>query len=129
MLRIAVANLLARKFRLVSSGAAVVIGVAFLAGTLALTDTIGRTFDDLFSEVTAGVDANVRSADSVESPFGDLRGPVDGALLEVVAGGAGVRAADGDVNGYAQLVAPDGEPMGNPGQGAPTLGNSWPTVD
>ncbi|MDH4148760.1 MAG: ABC transporter permease, partial [Acidimicrobiia bacterium] len=50
-------------------------------------------------------------------------------LLEVVAGVDGVRAADGDVNGYAQLVAPDGEPMGNPGQGAPTLGNSWPTVD
>ena len=41
------------------------IGIAFLAGTLVLTDTLGATFDDLFNEVNAGIDVEVRSADEI----------------------------------------------------------------
>ena len=42
---------LAHKRRLASTFLAVVLGVAFLAGNLVLTDTITKTFDDLFADV------------------------------------------------------------------------------
>ena len=40
----------ARKLRLLTTSLAVVLGVAFMAGTLVLTDTIGTTFDDLLRQ-------------------------------------------------------------------------------
>ena len=59
MLRATLKDLWARKIRLVTTGLAVLLGVAFMAGTLVLTDTIGRTFDDLFADVNAGTDGVV----------------------------------------------------------------------
>ena len=40
----------------------------------------------------------------------------------------GVAAAEGKVSGYAQLVDSTGKPVGDPGQGAPTFGETWMTV-
>ena len=40
----------------------------------------------------------------------------------------GVAAAEGKVSGYAQLVDAAGDPVGDPGQGAPTFGETWMTV-
>ena len=51
MLRIALKGLLARKLRLLTTSFAVLLGVAFMSGTLVLTDTLGRTFDKLFADV------------------------------------------------------------------------------
>ena len=61
MLRIIMRGLLARKFRLFATALAVTLGVAFMAGTLVLTDTIGKTFNDLSSGVYKGTDAEVRA--------------------------------------------------------------------
>ena len=57
------------------------LGVAFMAGTLVLTDTIGKTFDDLFADVNAGTDAYVRGEQSIESDFGDVRARIPAALV------------------------------------------------
>ena len=46
MWRIALKNLLSHKRRLIGTASAVVLGVAFLAGTLVLTDTMRAAFDD-----------------------------------------------------------------------------------
>ncbi len=54
------AGLLDRKLRVLSTGMAIILGVAFMAGSLILTDTIARTFDALFADVYAGTDAYVR---------------------------------------------------------------------
>ena len=43
---------------------AVMLGVAFMSGTLVLTETISKTFDDLFANIYEGTDAVVRSARS-----------------------------------------------------------------
>ncbi len=51
MLRMTLKGLLAHKRRLLTTALAVTLGVAFMAGTLVLTDTIGKTFDDLFGDV------------------------------------------------------------------------------
>ena len=62
MLRVSLKGLWAHKRRLFGTVFAVVLGVAFLVGTLVLGDTMRAGFDDLFTEVNAGTDAVVRSA-------------------------------------------------------------------
>lgn len=117
----------AHKARLTSTALAVMMGVAFVAGTLVLSDTIRRTFDTLFGEVTAGVDVSVRARAAFESPGGGPGGPsgterepVAASLLDVVRRVPGVRHAEGSVTGYAQLVGKDGKAIAP--QGPPTLG-------
>ena len=53
-------SLLAHKLRLAMSGLAIVLGVAFVAGTLIFTDTLSKTFNDLFRSTAA--DVNVTRA-------------------------------------------------------------------
>ena len=50
MWRVTFRGLLAKKFRLVLTSLAVVLGVAFMAGTFVLTDTLGHVFDNLFRD-------------------------------------------------------------------------------
>jgi putative ABC transport system permease protein len=128
MVRTALRNLLAHKVRLFTTGLAVVLGVAFMAGTLVLTDTVSKTFDDLFADAYANTDAMVRAETSFEDPsgFGDLRGRIDATLLDEIVEVDGVAEASGDVWGFAQVVDEDGEPIGNPGAGPPTVGANWP---
>ena len=60
MWRVTLRGLLAKKLRLFTTALAVMLGVAFMAGTFVLTDTMGKVFDDLFADVNAGTDAYVR---------------------------------------------------------------------
>ena len=130
MIRVTLRGLFAHKGRLLTTTLAVMLGVAFTAGTLILTDTVGKTFDDLFADVNAGTDAVVRNADTVESDFGgDQRGTVPADLVETVGAVDGVADVEGFVGGFAQFVDADGEAVGNPGQGAPTFGFNWSTVE
>ncbi len=125
MLHVTWKGLLAHKIRLATTAIAVLIGVAFMAGTLVLTATIGSTFDGLYADINAGTDVVVRGAQSVNAGFGDVRGPVPESVLATVQGVPGVRIAEGNVNGYAQYVGKDGKAVGNPNRGAPTLGFAW----
>ena len=128
MFRITLENLLARKFRLVSTALSVIIAVAFLSGSLVLIDTLGKTFDDLFAEVNEGLDAQVRSADVIETDFGDIRGRIDASIIDEIVELPEVQYAAVSVFGFAQMVNPDGDPMGNPAQGAPTFGFNWTDI-
>ena len=131
MLRTTIKGLLARKRRLFTTALAVALGVAFMAGTLVLTDTIGKTFDDLFSDVYKDTDAVVRGEEAFEGPFntGSQRGRIDASLVGTVAQVEGVAEAEGRIYGYARLVGSDGDPIGNPEMGAPTLGTNWTDND
>jgi putative ABC transport system permease protein len=100
-----------------------------MSGTLVLTDTIGKTFDDLFADVNAGTDAYVRGASVIESDFGDQRPRVDAALVDTVRGVDGVAAASGSIQGYTQIIDTEGSPSATPGNGAPTYGGNWIPVD
>ena len=76
MRRVTIKGLLAHKLRFALTALAVMLGVAFMSGTMVLTDTISRTFDNLFADVNRGTDAYVRSAQSLSSGFGERkRGP------------------------------------------------------
>src|SRR5207253_4667787 len=78
-------GLLARKLRLVTTGTAVLLGVAFMAGTLVLTATVGRTFDNLFASVYAHTDAVVRAHSTFSQQGQAQRGRVDASLVQAVA--------------------------------------------
>jgi putative ABC transport system permease protein len=130
MLRTTLKNLAARKLRLLTTGFAVLLGVAFMAGTLVLTATIGASFDDLFADAYEGTDAYVRGEIALESDaLGDQRVRLDAALIDRIRAVDGVRAVEGDIEAYAQIVGRDGEPLGNPDMGAPVLGSVWITDD
>ena len=127
MFRVTIKGLLAHKFRLAATALAIILGVAFMAGTLVLTDTIGKTFDDLFADVFEGTDAVVRqeAAFTAADGGGDQRGRVDASLVDTVSEVDGVAVAEGNVQGYARLIDKEGEPIGDPGMGAPTFGGNW----
>ncbi len=125
MLRTTLKSLAAHKFRLFATSLAVMLGVAFMAGTLVLTDTIQKTFDDLFSDIYDDTDAVVRAEGAFDSQGIEQRGRVDESLLDTVADVDGVADAQPDIRGYAQLVDEDGDVVGDPENGPPTLGGNW----
>lgn len=53
MLSLTLKGLWAHKLRFLLTGLAVILGVSFMSGTMVLTDTMGRTFDDLLAENSA----------------------------------------------------------------------------
>ncbi|MDX3569027.1 ABC transporter permease [Streptomyces sp. ID05-47C] len=124
-LRLSASSLRAHKRRFAGTFLAVLLGVAFLAGTLVMGDTLRASFDSLFGNATAGTDAVVRGADTITTP-GESQGvrkPVGTALVGTVEAVPGVAAAAPDIKGAGQLVGRDGEPIG--GQGPPTLAGNW----
>jgi putative ABC transport system permease protein len=107
MLKVALRGVLARKFRLALTGLAVLLGVTFVCTTYVLTDTLDASFQRVFSQQLSGVDLVVQRLDTDGEGF--QRFP-DTAL-------AGVRSRDevgtarGLIQGYAQFVDKDGEPI------------------
>src|SRR5215469_2172787 len=129
MIKIVLQSLLVRKRRLVTTALAVIIGVAFTAGTLMLTDSMGKTFNDLSAGVYKGTDAVVRAKAVFNGTMGGggvQRPPVDASLVPALSHVPGVAAAQGTVRGYAQLIGKDGTPVGS--GYAPTFGGNWGTV-
>jgi putative ABC transport system permease protein len=127
MMRISLTSLWARKRRLAGTAVAVVLGVAFLTGTMVLGDTLSANFDALFAEVSAGTDVVVRNGTVIESDVGadDARGPIEQSLVDTIQDVDGVGAAEGQVVGYGALLGRDGDPIG--GNGPPRLAGSWIT--
>ena len=130
MFKIVLQGLFARKLRLVTTALAVILGVAFTAGTLVLTDTLTSIFNDLSAGVYKGTNAVVRAKAVFNGPnnIGEVRPMIDAALVPALSHVPGVAAAEGSVLGYTRLIGKDGTPIGNPTSGAPTLGGNWGTV-
>ena len=120
MIRTAIKGFAANRVRMILTGLSIVLGVAFVAGSFVFTDTINVRFENLFTDVYAGVDATVR-------PDGAASGPgeayLEADLLNEVRQVEVVEIAAGSVSGFAQMIDSTGEPIG--GQGPPTLGFSW----
>ncbi len=128
MLSVTLRQLVGQRRRFLATATAVFLGVAFLVGTLVFTDTIGRTLDAALADSHAGTDAYVRRTTPVSLGYGEARPRLDAALVERVAAVDGVAAVAPRTVGSAQIVAPDGTPVGNPAQ-APTFGLNWITAD
>ena len=112
MFRLTMRTILSHKRRMISSVLSIVLGIAFLSGTLVFTDSLQRTFDDLFSSVYAQTDAVVRSTEEVETQMGTTRGRIPDTVVDLVAAVPGVAEATGTAEGYARILAKDGDPLG-----------------
>ena len=123
MLNVTLAGLWARKRRLVGTCTAVVLGVAFLAATLVLGDTMRAGFRDAFTDANAGIDVLVRSSDEIGSSDSQVRDLIDDSIVDEVAAADGVRAAAPSIDGVATILGADGERLG--GDGPPTIGTNW----
>ncbi|MCX5286005.1 ABC transporter permease [Streptomyces sp. NBC_00198] len=124
-LRLSVSSLRAHRRRFAGTFFAVFLGVAFLAGTLVMGDTLRAGFDTMFGNATRGTDAVVRSAGTITAPGENqgVRSPVGTDLVRTIERVPGVAAAVPDIQGAGQLVGADGKPIG--GQGPPTLAGNW----
>jgi len=100
MWRATIKSLFARKVRLALTALAVILGVAFVAGTFVLTDTINHTFDNLFAEVNKGVAVQIQTRPA----FGSNGARLPASLLQTVEHVPGVKLAVGNLIGYAQIV-------------------------
>ena len=118
----ALKGMLAHKLRMLLTGTSIALGVAFLAGTLMLTDSMQRAFDELFGDVNASSDVVVRAESKVQLADSDERPTMPAGVLERVRTVDDVAAVEGHVSGYALIVGSDGKPV-QP-SGAPTLGAS-----
>ena len=121
MWKLTISSIRAQKARFFLTSFAVILGVAFMAGTLVLTDTIKQSYDDLAGGVYRHTDAVVQSAHSVKDAQGkDVRGSVDAALVDQVAAAPGVEAAEAQVTGVAMVVGKDGDLLeSNPNRPVP----------
>jgi putative ABC transport system permease protein len=119
-------QLAANKLRLIATSFAVILGVAFLAGTLILTDTIEATFDNVLTRADAGTDAYIRATSPLALGYGQTGHPLDAGLIDTIHKVDGVDQAVIQVSGYAQIVDKAGKAVGkfNPG----VRGMNWVTV-
>jgi putative ABC transport system permease protein len=125
MLSLTVKEMRGHGRRLVGTAVAVFLGVAFLAGTLVLGDTLRNNFDNLFAEVNAGTDVVVRNTTDLGIEADEPRGLIDRSLVDRVAAVDGVAAAEPQIQGLGQLLGADGDAVG--GGGPPQLAGSWTT--
>ena len=125
MIRLTLHSLWSHKRRFIATAVSVVLGVAFMAGTLVLTSTLNRVFDDLFAGLGDGIDAQIRGEVLFETDFaGDQRGLIDEGILDDVAAVPGVAHAEGFIANFGlSVLDPEGEVMG--GSGAPTIVGNW----
>ena len=114
----------ARFGRLIAISIAILVGVSFVVGSFVLADSLRKTFDDLFTQISQNVDLEVRASVAFGEDSVDVqRDPIPASLADQVAQVEGVAAAEPLLQRYAQLVDQDGEPITT--QGAPTLGVAW----
>jgi putative ABC transport system permease protein len=110
MFRLALKGIMARKGRLLLTSLAVILGTSFLAGTYIFSDTLTKSFDDLFADVFEDTDAYVRSSVVIEGDFGaEERQRIPDTLTAIVADVPGVKTAVPSVLGFARVIGKDGK--------------------
>jgi putative ABC transport system permease protein len=122
MLSLTIKSIKAKKLRFVLTSVAVMLGVAFMAGTLVLTDTIRQSYDNIAGNVYKSTDAVVRSNSKVEGQGNDptIRGTVDDRTLATVRAAKGVQAAEPQQLGVAVVVGRNGRLLdANPNRSVP----------
>ena len=108
---------MARKLRLFMSAAAVILGVAFVAGSFIFTDTLGNSFTAI-TKSSAG-DVVVRATGGVGDEQVSSK-TLPAAVIAELAKVPGAARADGNVTDYTTFVITKKDKLIG-GQGAPGL--------
>ncbi|MEV0900239.1 FtsX-like permease family protein [Actinoplanes sp. NPDC049802] len=127
MWRATLRSLQAHKLRLALSGLAIVLGVAFVSGTMIFTDTLSRTFTDLFQTTAADVTVQPKAAFDIGlTGTGGSAAPstMPASDVERIAAVDGVDAVVGDVQTEGVYVLDKDGKVVSTG-GAPGVGMNW----
>ncbi|MFE5816414.1 ABC transporter permease [Streptomyces sp. NPDC056479] len=110
MFRTALRNVLAHKARLLMTVLAVMLGVAFVSGTLVFADTLSNAFRNQsaksYDDVAVSVTSYANPDDAKEEPG------LSGKTLDKISAVDGVAGAYGRVEGFAGVADPDGKLIG-----------------
>jgi putative ABC transport system permease protein len=109
---LAVKSLWARRVRALGTTLAVVIGVAFIAGSYVLTDTIFAAFDEIFTDSLKGTSVVVTAKNPVEQENGEIP-TIPASLLPKAKKVAGVRLAAGAIFTPGGFFDSQGDKIGN----------------
>ncbi|WP_030982039.1 ABC transporter permease [Streptomyces sp. NRRL S-1813] len=117
MLRTALRNVLAHKARLMMTALAVLLGVAFVAGTLIFSDTVGEAIRKASTKNLKGVAVSVQAVSDDNAPPTGKDGKrttlLDDKVVDKIRALPGVQSVRRNVAGTATLAGPDGIPIGN----------------
>jgi putative ABC transport system permease protein len=122
MFRATMRNLLARKLRLALSGFAIVLGVAFVAGSFVFTDTLSKSFDGIVNGTTPDVGVEIKDASDPADPSGagDIRSIPAAVADDLAAKVDGAARVDGNLTvGNVYVIDEDGKLVG--GNGPPSF--------
>jgi putative ABC transport system permease protein len=110
--KVALRGIGARKLRAFTTWLAIFLGVALVAGTYVLTDTINQSFSEIFSESLKGTDVAVTTRQNIQTD--EMEPPAFPApLLDRVRKVPGVEAATGSVFASGRFIDTKGDPIGN----------------
>jgi putative ABC transport system permease protein len=127
MTRVALKGLASRRLRAALTALAIVLGVALVAGTYVLTDSITGAFNTIYQNIYQGTDATVTGRSAIGTSQNGVVGAAGATpafsqtLLPRISSLPDVRLAVGDVSGSVQLIK-DGKAISF--GGAPTIGSS-----
>ena len=110
MTKLALRGIAQRKLRAFVTALAVLLGVAFIAGSYVLTDTINRSFDDIFDEAYAGTDVAISPSTTGQGEEIDLP-PFSAEVLNQVREVDGVEQAAGGIFSTIRFVDEEGEQL------------------
>ena len=114
MLKVAWRDVRFHPVRFVMSVLAVVLGVAFVSGTLALRTMLGSTFDQIIDSALSGDAAVVADDGSTHDPTGvsgTSQGLVPDSLVPLIEALPQVKWASADYTGPITLIGADGTPV------------------
>ncbi|WP_369387824.1 ABC transporter permease [Streptomyces sp. CG1] len=129
MLKATLRSLLAHKGRLALSALAVILSVAFVAGSLIFSDTVTRTFDRLFASTAADVTVQPKQQDLRSARVSGAVQTLPAALRDRVAKVEGVAAARAEVSVQNAVVVDSHNNSVGPTTGAPTIAMAWHLTD
>ncbi len=112
MRRVALRGLRARPLRTALTALAVVLGVAMIAGTYIFTDTINRSFTEVFAQANTGTDVAVTSR-KADADFSTDPPPLKDGLVAKVSAADGVKSVSGAIFGDVSIRKRDGDAVGN----------------
>jgi putative ABC transport system permease protein len=116
-------GLAARKVRAFLTALAVLLGVAMIAGSYVLTDTINRSFERIFQQGEEGIAVEVTPHETIKNAD-ENPPPFDEALLQKVRDVDGVELAAGGIFDQVSILKRNGKPLQT--QGAPNFLASVP---
>ncbi|MGV9709366.1 ABC transporter permease [Gordonia sp. NPDC003424] len=119
MRRVSLRNLRAHKLRLFLTVFSIVLGTAFVAGSIVFTTTISKAFNDIFSSAAPGVAVEVTPADR-QSP-GVPQSVVDELTTRKTE--LGIDRITSDYSGLVTVATADGKALQT--GGAPSIGTAY----